>query len=77
MADQLARIDINTKEVKEYPLPHRYTQPYSVVVDKNHMVWIAVMTTDRVARLDPTTERYTEYTLPTRGTEARFISVDN
>ena len=77
MADQLARIDINTKEIKEYPLPHRYTQPYSVVVDKNHMVWIALMNTDRVARFDPAAERFTEYTLPTRGTEARFISVDN
>lgn len=75
--DQLARIDIHTKEVKEYPLPHRFTQPYGTVVDKNHMVWIALMNTDRIAKFDPSTERFTEYTLPTRGTEARFITVDN
>lgn len=76
-ADLLARIDIHTREVKEYPLPHRYSQPYSVAVDKNHMVWIALMNTDRIAKFNPFTEQFTEYTLPTRGTEARHISVDN
>ena len=75
--DLLARIDIHTKEVKEYPMPHRYSQPYSVVVDKDHMVWIALMNTDRIAKFNPFTEQFTEYTLPTRGTEARFIAVDN
>ena len=75
--DQLARIDINMKVVKEYPLPHRFTQPYDTAVDKNHMVWIALMNTDRIAKFDPSTERLTEYLLPTRGTEARFITVDN
>ena len=75
-SDSLARIDINTKAVKEYPmLP--YSRPYTAIVDKNHMVWVAEMNADRVARFDPTTEKFTEYLLPSRGTETRAITVDN
>ncbi|MGD0963195.1 MAG: carboxypeptidase regulatory-like domain-containing protein [Candidatus Acidiferrales bacterium] len=76
MSDQLARIDIKTRQVKEYPLP-QFSRPYATAVDKNHMVWVSLMNTDRVAKFDPTTEQFTEYLLPTRGSEARFISVDN
>ena len=76
-ADRLARVNIHTKKITEYRVPHRYTQPYDAVVDKNNMVWIALMNTDRFAKFNPLTERFTEYPLPTRGTEARFIEVDN
>lgn len=75
--DQLARIDIHTKEVKEYPLPHRYSQPYSVSVDKNHMVWFNMLDRDAIARFDPKTEQFTEFQMPTRGTEIRQITQDN
>ncbi|OFV95495.1 MAG: hypothetical protein A3H28_15815 [Acidobacteria bacterium RIFCSPLOWO2_02_FULL_61_28] len=76
-ADQLARIDIHTKEVKEYPLPHRWSQPYALNVDKNHNVWINMLNRDAIAKFDPKTERFTEYQLPTRGTEIRHIVPDN
>ncbi len=75
--DQLARIDIHTREVKEYPFPHRYSQPYAINVDKNHNVWIDMLDQDRVAKFDPTTEQFTEYQMPTRGTESRHILPDN
>jgi len=76
-ADQLARIDIHTKEVKEYPLPHRWSQPYALNVDKNHNVWVNMLNRDAIAKFDPKTERFTEYQLPTRGTEIRHIVPDN
>jgi streptogramin lyase len=76
-ADRLAKIDARTKKVTEYPLPHRYSQPYAATVDKNHRVWITLLNSDRIARFDPTTEKFTEFTLPTRGTEIRHIQVDN
>ena len=76
-ADRLAKIDARTKKVTEYPLPHRYSQPYAATVDKNHMVWITMLNSDRIARFDPITEKFTEYTLPTRGTEIRHIQVDS
>jgi virginiamycin B lyase len=75
--DRLAKININTKAIKEYALPHPYTRPYTAAVDKNHMVWVALMNTDRLAKFNPFTEKFTEYLLPTRGTEVRHLAVDN
>ena len=77
-ADRLARIDAKTRKVTEYPLPHRFSQPYSATVNKkDHTVWITMLNSDRVAKFDPATEKFTEYTLPTRGTEIRHIQVDS
>lgn len=76
-ADRLAKIDAKTRKVTEYPLPHRYSQPYSATVNqKDHTVWITMLNADRVAKFDPATEKFTDYTLPTRGTEIRHIQVD-
>lgn len=77
-ADRLAKIDAKTRKVTEYPLPHRFSQPYSATVNKkDHTVWITMLNSDRIAKFDPTTEKFTEYTLPTRGTEIRHIQVDS
>jgi len=76
-ADRLAKIDPRTKKVTEYPLPHRFSQPYAATVDKNHVVWITMLNSDMIARFDPSTEKFTEYSLPTRGTEIRHIQVDS
>jgi streptogramin lyase len=76
-ADRLAKIDPRTRKVTEYPLPHRFSQPYAATVDKNHRVWITMLNSDRIARFDPATETFTEFQLPTRGTEIRHIQVDN
>jgi streptogramin lyase len=77
-ADRLAKIDAKTRKVTEYPLPHRFSQPYSATVNqKDHTVWITMLNSDRVAKFDPATEKFTEYTLPTRGTEIRHIQVDS
>jgi virginiamycin B lyase len=77
-ADRLAKIDARTKKVTEYPLPHRFSQPYSATVNrKDHTVWITMLNSDRVAKFDPATEKFTEYELPTRGTEIRHIQVDS
>jgi streptogramin lyase len=77
-ADKLAKIDAKTRKVTEYPLPHRFSQPYSATVNaKDHTVWITMLNSDRIAKFDPATEKFTEYTLPTRGTEIRHIQVDS
>ena len=76
-ADRLAKIDAKTRKVTEYPLPHRFSQPYSATVNgKDHTVWITMLNSDRIAKFDPATEKFTEYVLPTRGTEIRNIQVD-
>jgi virginiamycin B lyase len=77
-ADRLAKIDARTKKVTEYPLPYRFSQPYSATVNtKDHTVWITMLNSDRIAKFDPATEKFTEYVLPTRGTEIRHIQVDS
>lgn len=75
--DTLAKIDIHSFKISEYRLPHPYSQPYAVAVDKNHMVWINLKNGDRIAKFNPITAKFTEYFLPTRGTETRDIIVDN
>jgi streptogramin lyase len=76
--DRLAKIDARTKKVTDYPLPHRFSQPYSATVNtKDHTVWITMLNSDRIAKFDPATEKFTEYVLPTRGTEIRNIQVDS
>ena len=68
----------STRKVTEYPLPHRFSQPYSATVNtKDHTVWITMLNSDRIAKFDPSTEKFTEYMLPTRGTEIRHIQVDS
>lgn len=76
-AGRLARIDIHTLKVTEYKVPHRYSHPYAVVVDKNHMVWLCLLNSNRIAKFNPFTEQFTEYPLPNLGTNIRFIDVDN
>lgn len=75
--NSLLKVETRTRKVTEFPLPHRYSQPYSVAVDKNHDVWLTLMNQDRIAKFDPGTQKFTEYPLPTRGTEARQIYADN
>ena len=76
-ADRLAKVDIHTRKVTEYPVPHAYSQPYAITVDDTHMVWFTMLSSDRIGKFDPFTERFTEYMLPTLGTEVRHIQVDN
>lgn len=75
--NSLLRVDIRDNSTKEYPMPVPYSNPYAAVVDKNHNVWINILSADRVSRFNPSTEKFTEYSMPTRGTEVRHIGVDN
>jgi streptogramin lyase len=73
VGNNLARIDINTLDVKYYPVDG---SPYFVTVDKNSNVWTNLFSDAKVARLDPRTERFTYFTLPSR-CESRNIAVDD
>ena len=60
----------------QYALPHKYSHPYGVVVDRSHNVWIDMVNTDMLGKFDPSTEKFTEYQLPSRGTVLRHLTVD-
>ena len=76
-AGKLAKIDIQTHKVTEYPLPFRYTKPYAAGVDKNHMVWIVGLNSDHVYKFNPFTESWTPYRIPSLGMDMRHVDVDN
>jgi len=76
-ASKIAKVDIRTRKVTEYPLPYPYSFPYQVTVDKNRMVWVSAMNTDRLFMFNPVTEQWSDYALPTRGTDSRCVDVDN
>lgn len=48
LGDRIEKIDIATRKVKEYPVPRPGSSPYDIAVEKNHMVWIALMNSDQV-----------------------------
>lgn len=75
-AGKLAKFDIHTKKVTEYNM-NPDSHPYTIAVDKNHMVWIPLMNGDRIVKFNPSTEKFTEYPLPTLGSNARWVDVDN
>ena len=72
----LAKIDVNTKEVTYYKLPIN-AHPYFTKVDKNHIVWTNLTMDDRVVSFDPASEEWTVYNLPINGCESRHITVDD
>jgi streptogramin lyase len=75
-ADKIAKIDIHTHQVTQYALPHKYSHPYGLVVDRAHNVWINMVNTDILGKFDPSTEKFTEYQMPSRGTVLRHLTVD-
>ena len=77
IAGKLAKIDIDTHEVTEYPLPFRYTKPYAVGVDKSHMVWVVGLNSDHIYKFNPFNERWTAYRIPALGMDMRHVEVDN
>ena len=71
-----AMLDPKTRQIKEWPVPTPWSNPYDVVVDKNGEAWTGSMMTDRIVRLDTKTGRFTEYLLP-NPTNIRRVWVDN
>ena len=76
-SNRIARMDINTRKVTYYPLPHKWSSPYGLTVDKNHNVWIDCLNTDMVIRFDSATEKFTEFQMPSRGTDIRHLIADD
>ncbi len=75
-SDKIARIDTQTHKITQYPMPHKYSRPYGMEIDRDHNVWINETNTDMVAKFNPATQRFTEYQLPTRGTDVRQVTFD-
>jgi streptogramin lyase len=73
----IARVNIRTREVKYFNAPLPNVSPYAMAPDKNGMLWVAFPNDDRVAKLDPAAGKWTVYNLPAHGTNTRFITVDN
>ena len=64
--DRIGMLDTRTKEFREWPLPYKYTTPYTVTSpDKNGYVYASSNMSERLTRLDPRTGEVIEYQMPT------------
>ena len=65
-ADRIGVFDTRAKEFQEWPLPHKYTTPYTVTrPDKNGFVYASSNMSERLLRLNPETGEVIEYQMPT------------
>ena len=76
-ANAIGLFDPKTAEIKEIPLPTKYTLPYDVATNKDASeVWTGSMLNDLVVRLNTKTGTFTEYLLP-RSTNIRRVYVQD
>ena len=65
-ADKIGVFDTRTKAFQEWPLPYKYTTPYTASrPDKNGHVYASSNMSERVLRLNPETGEVIEYQIPT------------
>ena len=75
--DAIGVFDPKTADIKEIPLPTKYTLPYDVATNKDaSQVWTGSMLNDLVVRLNTKTGTFTEYLLP-RSTNIRRVYVQD
>ena len=64
--DKIGVFDTRSKEFQEWPLPYKYTTPYTVTrPDKNGFVYASSNMSERLLRLNPETGEVIEYQMPT------------
>jgi streptogramin lyase len=64
--DKIGVLDTRSKEFQEWPVPHKYTTPYTVTrPDKNGFVYASSNMSERLLRLNPETGEVIEYQIPT------------
>jgi streptogramin lyase len=64
--DRIGMFDTRTEQMHEFPLPRKYTTPYTASApDKNGYLYAPSNMTERLMRLDPKTGQVIEYQMPT------------
>src|SRR5687767_10618704 len=62
-AQTLGRVDMNTGQVREFPLPGRHG-PHGLVSDRDGNIWYTGNAAALIGKLDPTSGHVTEYKMP-------------
>src|SRR5262249_39306025 len=76
-ADRLGMLDTRTGKVTEWPLPFKYTTPYTMSwPDKKGYVYSSSNTSERLLRLNPKTGEIVEYQMPTEFDAKKLYVVD-
>jgi virginiamycin B lyase len=66
LGDKIGMLDTRTEKFSEWPLPHKWTNPYAASVpDKNGYVYVSSNMSETVNRLDPRTGEIVSYLMPT------------
>ena len=63
IAHTLGRVDMNSGQVREYPLPGRHG-PHGLVADRDGNIWYTGNAAGLIGRLDPKSGQVTEYKMP-------------
>ncbi len=74
-ADRIGVMDLNTNEIKEFPVGPKFISPYYARPDNRGYVWSSSTGSDRLLRLDPRTGAYNSYLMPVYY-DARKVVVD-
>ena len=59
----LGRVDMNSGQVREFPLPGRHG-PHGLVADRDGNIWYTGNAASMIGKLDPRTGQVTEYKMP-------------
>jgi streptogramin lyase len=74
--DKIGMFDTRTEKMQEWPVPHKYTTPYTVSrPDGKGRVYSSSNMSERLMRLDPQTGEIVEYQIPTNF-DAKKIAID-
>ena len=74
--DKIAYFDTRAERFQEFPLPYKYTTPYtSSAPDRKGRVYASSNMSDRVVRVDSKTGEAVEYLMPTQ-LDAKKIAID-
>lgn len=63
--------DPATDTWREWPLPGRNPQPYSIYVDELDLVWLTDFSSNSIIRFDPPSESFDSFPIPTADAAVR------
>ena len=78
-ANKIARLDLETDKIIEYPVPTPKSSPHSGIVGKDGRVWMTVATpgiSAKLLSLDPRTGQVKEYAYPGKRIGAHSLALD-
>ena len=75
-AQRILRLDPNTGQIEEYPVP-RGSVPYGLAITPDNGPWYAAEVGNLIVRVDPATGKLTSHEIPTKRSGLRALAADS